>query len=79
MVNFTSIDRWKFFGEVINKLTGLSNQGDPVPIGIKEGIVERLTRTPIGKNSKGLMISQIQARTLQIMAKIIATRLTPTV
>ena len=26
--------------EVIYKLTGLSNQGKPVPIGIKEGLVE---------------------------------------
>ena len=49
--------------EVIYKLTGLSNQGDSVPIGIKEGLVERLIGTPLGKNSKGLMISQIQART----------------
>ena len=64
--------------EVIYKLTGLSNQGDLVPIGIKEGLVERLTGTTIGKNSKGLMISQLQARTPQIVAKIIATGLTPT-
>ena len=48
-------------GEVIYKLTGLSNQGDSIPIGIKEGLVERLTRTPKGKNLKGLMINQIQA------------------
>ena len=27
-------------GEVIYKLIGLSNQGDPIPIGIKEGLVE---------------------------------------
>ena len=26
--------------EVTYKLTGLSNQGDPVPVGIKEGMVE---------------------------------------
>ena len=43
-------------GEAIYKLTGLSNQGDPVPVGIK-GLVERLTGTPSRKNSKGLMIS----------------------
>ena len=42
--------------ETIYKLTGLSNKGDPVPIGIKEGLVERLTWTLIGKNSKGLII-----------------------
>ena len=64
--------------EVIYKLTSLSNHGDPIPIDIKEGLVERLIGTPSGKNSKGLMINQIQARTPQIVAKIIATRLTPT-
>ena len=47
----------KISGEVIYKLTGISNQGDPVPVGIKEGLVERLTGTPFGKNSKGIMIS----------------------
>ena len=64
-------------GEVIYKLAGLSNKGDPVLVDIKEGLVERLTGTPLGKNSKGLMISQIQARTPQIVAKTIATGLTP--
>ena len=64
--------------EVIYKLTGLSNQGDPVPISIKEGLVEQLMGTPSGKNSKGIMISQTQARKPQIVAKIIATGLTPT-
>ena len=44
-------------GEVIYKLTGLSNHGDPVPIGIKEGLVKRLTGTPKGNNLKGIMIS----------------------
>ena len=65
-------------GEVIYKLTGLSNQGDPVLVGIKEGLVEQLTESPSNKNSKALMISQIQARTQQIVAKIIAIELTPT-
>ena len=50
-------------GELISKLTGLSNQGEPVPVGIKEGLLEELTGSSSGKNSKGLMISQIQART----------------
>ena len=68
----------EIYGEVIYKLIGLSNQGDPIPVGIKEGLVEQLTGSPLGKNSKGLMISQIQARTPQIVAKIIATGLTPT-
>ena len=45
---------------------------------IKEGLVEQLTGSPLGKNSKGLMISQIQAWTPQIVVKIIAMGLTPT-
>ena len=40
-------------GEFIYKLTGLSNQGDLVPIEIKEGLVEWLTRTPLGRIQKG--------------------------
>ena len=58
-------------------MTGLSNHGDPIPIDIKEGLVEKLTGSPSGKNSKGLMIIQIQAWMPQIVAKIIATGLTP--
>ena len=50
----------KISSEVIYKLIGLSNQGDPVPVRIKEGLVEELTGSTSGKNSKGLMISQIQ-------------------
>ena len=34
-------------------------EGNLVPVGIKEGLVEELTRSSSGKNSKGLMISQI--------------------
>ena len=63
--------------EVISKLTSLSNKGEPVLVRIKEGLGEELTGSVSGKNSKGLMISQIQARTPQIVAKIIATALTP--
>ena len=63
-------------GDVISKLTGLSNQGSSIPIGIKEGLVQELTGTPTRKNSKGLMISQIATRTPQIVAKIIAVTLT---
>ena len=36
------------------------------------------SRDSSGKNLKGIMISQIQAQTPQIVSKIIATRLTPT-
>ena len=63
-------------GDIISKLTGLSNQGNPVPIEIKEGLVQELTRSPSRKNSKGLMIGQIATRTPQIVAKIIAITLT---
>ena len=63
-------------GDVISKLTGLSNQGSPVPIGIKDGLVQELTGSPSGKNSKGLMIRQIATRTPQIVAKIISITLT---
>ena len=44
-------------GEVISKLIGLSNKGDPVLVGIKEGLVEELTWSASGKKLKGLMIS----------------------
>ena len=63
-------------GDVISKLTGLSNQGSPVPIGIKDGLVQELTSSPLGKDSKGLMIGKIATRTPQIVAKIIAITLT---
>ena len=56
-------------GEVICKLTGLSNQGDPVPVGIKEGLVEKLTGSPSEKNSKGLMISQIKTEFHKLWVK----------
>ena len=46
-------------GDIISKLTGLSNQWNPIPIGIKEGLVQELTGSPSGKNSKGLMIGKI--------------------
>ena len=63
-------------GEFISKLTRLSNKGDPVPVGIKEGLVEELTGMASGKNLKGLRISHITARMPQIVAKIIAITLT---
>ena len=63
-------------GDVISKLTGLSNKGDPVPVSIKDGLVEELIGSPFSKNSKGLMIRQITTQTPQIVAKIIAITLT---
>ena len=62
--------------ETIYKLTRLSNKGDPIPVGIKEGLVERLTGTPTGKNSKGLIVVQLQASTPKMVAKIVSTGLT---
>ena len=38
--------------ETIYKLIGISNKGDPIPIGIKEGLVKRIIGTPTGKNQK---------------------------
>ena len=62
--------------ETIYKLIGLFNKGDPVPVGIKEGLVERLTGTPTGKKSKGLIVGQIKANTPKMVAKIVSTGLT---
>ena len=75
---------WKFYfdkpveisGETIYKLTRLSNKCDLVPVGIKEGLVEIITRMPKGKNSKGLIVRQIQASTPKMVAKIVSTGLT---
>ena len=47
-------------------------------MGIKEGLVEILTGTPIGKNSKGLIIEQIKATTPKMVAKIVSTGLNVT-
>ena len=47
-----------------------------MPIGIKEGLVQELTGSPSGKNSKGLMIGQIVTLMPQIVAKIIVITLT---
>ena len=46
-------------GDVISQLTSLSNEGNSIPIGIKERLVEEITRSSSCNNSKGLMISQI--------------------
>ena len=54
----------------------MSNKGDPVPVSIKEGLFERLTGTSTGKNSKGLIIGQVQATTPKMVAKIMSTDLT---
>ena len=62
--------------ETTYKLTKLSNKGDPVLVGTKEGLVERLTRTMTGKNSKGLIVSQIKSSTPKVVAKIVSASLT---
>ena len=64
--------------ETIYKLTRLSNKGDPVPVGIKEGLVEKITGTTIGKNSKGLIIGQIKSTTPKMVAKIVSIGLIAT-
>ena len=64
--------------ESIYKLTELSNKGNPVPVGSKEGLVERTTRTLTRKNYKGLIVRQIQASTPKMVAKIVSTGLTVT-
>ena len=63
-------------GATIYKLTSLSNKGDHFPVGIKEGLVEILTGTPIGKKSKSLIVGQIKATTPKMVAKIVSTGLT---
>ena len=63
-------------GEFISKLTGLSNEWNLVPVGIKEGLVEEITGSNSGKKLKGFTISQITTRMPQIVAKIIAITLT---
>ena len=42
-------------------------------MGIKEGLVEILIGTPIGKNSKGLIVSQIKSSTPKVVAKTVST------
>ena len=64
--------------ETIYKLTGLYNKGEHVPVGIKNGLVEKLTGTLTGKNSKGMIIGQNKASTPKMVAKIVSTGLTIT-
>ena len=66
----------EILAETIYKLTGLSNKGNPIPVVIKEGLVERLMGTLTGKISKGLIIRQVQATTPKMVAKIVSTGLT---
>ena len=58
--------------ETIYKLTGLSSKGDPIPVGIEEGMIEILTRIPTRKKSKGLIVGQIKATTPKMVAKIVS-------
>ena len=62
--------------EAIYKLTGLSNKGDLIHVGIKEGLVEKIMGTPTGKKSKGMIIGKVQATTPKMVAKIVSTDLT---
>ena len=56
-------------------MTGISNTGDPVPIGIKDGLVERITGMSTMKKSKGLIVIQIQDTTCKIVEKVVSTGL----
>ena len=49
--------------ETIYKLTRISNKGDPVLVGIKEGLLKRLIGTPSRKKFKGLIVNHIKAST----------------
>ena len=63
---------------VVPQAIGISLRNNLVPIGIREGLVEILTRTLTGENSKGLIIRQIQATTPKMVAKIVSGSLTVT-
>ena len=65
----------EILAETIYKLTGLSNKGDLVPVGIKEGLFKKLTGIPTRKNSKGLIIGKFQVTTHKMVAKIVSTGL----
>ena len=47
-------------GDIIYRLTRLFKKGEPIPIKSNLGLVKKLAETPAGKNSKGIVISQIQ-------------------
>ena len=44
-------------GNIIYRLTGLSNKGEPVPVRSNPGLVEKPIGTIAGKKSRGLTIS----------------------
>ena len=64
--------------ETIYKFTGIPNKGNLVPIGMKQGLFEKIMGTPTGKNSKGLIIGKFQDTTPKMVAKIVSTGLTVT-
>ena len=76
MGSFTSTHRWKYrLKPFINSL-GCPKKVTPIPVDIKEGLVEILMGTPTWKNSKGLIIGQVQATTPKIVTKIMSNGLT---
>ena len=68
----------EILGDIIYRLAELSNKGEPIPVRSNPCLFNKLTRTSSGKNSRGLVISQIQYTTPKIVAKIISTGLTTT-
>ena len=63
---------------LIYRLIGSSNKGDPVPVRLNLGLMEELTCTPVGRNSRGMIINQIIYGKPKLDAKIISMALTST-
>ena len=62
--------------DLIYRIIGLSNKGEPVPVKLNMGLVEELTGKTIGKNSRGMIVSQIIYGTPKLDEKIISMDLT---
>ena len=62
-------------GNLINQIIGLSNKGEPIPIGPTPALVKELTGTPLGKYSRGLIVNQILYGTKKITTKIVSMAL----
>ena len=57
---------------LIYKINGLSNKGEPVPTKLNPCLIKEITGTPLGKNSRVLMVNKIIYGTPKITAKIIS-------
>ena len=61
----------KINDNLIIQTTGLSNKGEPIPIRLNPDLVEELTSTLIGNNSRGVVVNQIIYDTQKITIKVI--------